>query len=608
MRTIRVHLIAVAVWLAAACLAGCGGGGDGSGGGPVAPEKGFSLSVTSIDVTGDTSETSPPFSSVDVTVTNTTLAGVYFGAILSRNGIYEFSTQSLTNTSFRIDIRFRDPSAVGPGNFTDTMQLFMCGDSSCNARIGDPQSFTTHYSVTGVALPRPGFTLGSTTVNSQTLSFVQPVTVIVPMTVTNITTGRVQFTDTEFSTNAVGGVDVGGNGGPDGYVSIWFKAGLPIGTYTDSVTVVGCNLDSYACQQVLDGSGVVIHVTLSVSDTITGANGYTVKFAQVAANHLAWDSTRHVLFASTPNNGSATENTIATIDPDTGAVLATTPVGSAPNLLAVSKGDEFLYVGRDLSGDVERLSLPAMTVDLTMPLAPARPNDAHRARDIQPSPDNSHTVAVAVALGAGISPECDSLAIYDDDQARPELVPGGPNDDPCTTSVQWGADSSVLYANDAGAFPSGLYTLAVGPGGLVQTFKAPGTDFEYGGDIHFAAGTVIADGGANYDTEAQALLGVLPFTSDEQPHRTILDVPHNRFFIVWRYYGGTGGMRIQSYDFTTHAPIALIDLPYFSNDQLPGSSPPLVYGWAPMRWGSSGLAFPINDGRVVIISGDFVGP
>jgi len=37
-----------------------------------------------------------------------------------------------------------------------------------------------------------------------------------------------------------------------------------------------------------------------------------------------------------------------------------------------------------------------MTVDLTMPLAPARPNDAHRARDIQPSPDNSHTVAVAV--------------------------------------------------------------------------------------------------------------------------------------------------------------------------------------------------------------------
>lgn len=87
---------------------------------------------------------------------------------------------------------------------------------------------------------------------------------------------------------------------------------------------------------------------------------------------LVYDSVRNVYYASVPGSVIGAGNSIATIDPSTGSVAHSAPVGSDPNPLALAADGSSLYVGLDGTGEVVKLALPSLTASgrMRLPVSP----------------------------------------------------------------------------------------------------------------------------------------------------------------------------------------------------------------------------------------------
>ncbi len=81
---------------------------------------------------------------------------------------------------------------------------------------------------------------------------------------------------------------------------------------------------------------------------------------ELANNDVVADPARGVFYASVPASVVGQGNRIATIDALSGAVSYSAPVGSEPFQLALAADGKSLYVALKSSGEIVRLSLPAM--------------------------------------------------------------------------------------------------------------------------------------------------------------------------------------------------------------------------------------------------------
>lgn len=89
-------------------------------------------------------------------------------------------------------------------------------------------------------------------------------------------------------------------------------------------------------------------------------------------NALVFDASRNRYYASIPGSVGITGNSIATIDAATGAISYSAAVGSEPFPMAVAPDGSALYVGLKGSGEVAKLTLPAMSEQyrIRLPTAP----------------------------------------------------------------------------------------------------------------------------------------------------------------------------------------------------------------------------------------------
>ena len=370
-----------------------------------------------------------------------------------------------------------------------------------------------------------------------------------------------------------------------------------------------CNNDTYECQESIRGSGATVRVTLTVSDTITGPDGYSVRFVPVTANGMAWDPDRKLIYAATRDPWAVPE--VVAINPQSGQIVARTQVGGDPYKLAISADGRFLYVGRNATSDIQRLTLPELTAALTIPL-PTSPSASERLRaiDIEVSPDDSRTIAVAVGMPVGYSPSCHSLVIYDDEHVRAELPGWGSDERPCVRSIEWGGSGSLLFGDDSGSYPADLYRIVVDAASMSSRLLTAGSSSEYSGPIAYRSGFIFSSGGAIYDPATATRIG--QFASSPSHTRTpALSAPEiNRVFWIDEYYSGVGGLRIASFNMMTGEEIGSIDLPRLSTqrDFTGGGSlaEPGLYN--AIRWGEQGLAVPLVDGRILLVEGAFVGP
>jgi hypothetical protein len=581
------------------CLGACGGG--------TAPGPSLTLSQLSVNVSADTSSQSAPFATVDATIANVT-GTVYAGGLFSKSGLWLASVSRNDATHFSLTLQFRDPPTLSPGAYDDTISVHLCSDQACATVVSATQVIMTHYVVTGTAIPRPRVTIGTATINQQTLSFVPAAQANIPLTFQNLASLRV--TDQSTTTNnAIQGIMYFGPGGATGSIAVTFKPSLPKGTYQDVVTLSFCNSDTTYCQEVISGSGATVAVTLTVADTITGANGYSVKFAPVSADGLVWDPMRQLIYASSRSDSPTSPQSVVAIDPLTGSVVKSVTLGGGSGKLAISRDGNYLYAGQDAASTVMRLALPAVSPDLTLQL-PTDPftTGMLRAKSIEVSPDDAHLIAVAVSKPVQYSPNCYSLMLFADAQVRASLPGRGTDAEPCSSSVQWGANGSVLYADDVGSFPFDIYRIAVDANGMTSSLMIPGDSLMYMGPIQYRSGLLYMASGVIYDTVAGTVLGQVPHPANTL-QRGVFSPETHRVLAIDDTVLGLDSIRITAYDTTTYAEIAHIDLPHLSVQQLPnGFSRSESAAWNAIRWGADGYAVPLVDGRVLLIKGAFVGP
>ncbi len=114
-----------------------------------------------------------------------------------------------------------------------------------------------------------------------------------------------------------------------------------------------------------DGVTVIPAYTLIIaSGSVGGAALFavppdgTVQKIALVHNALVYDALRNRYYASIPGSVVGNGNSIAAIDPTTGAVSYSAAVGSEPFALGLAADGSALYVGLNGSGEVIRLRLP----------------------------------------------------------------------------------------------------------------------------------------------------------------------------------------------------------------------------------------------------------
>jgi DNA-binding beta-propeller fold protein YncE len=137
----------------------------------------------------------------------------------------------------------------------------------------------------------------------------------------------------------------------------------------------------------------------SVSWPVVSSSSSTWRILDVGILHnaLTYDSVHKKYYASVPGFMMGVGNSIAVIDPATGQVTHSAPVGSEPNALAISPDGSALYVGLNGSGEIVRLALPSMTEQGRTRLPLDFIGNQLTARSIAVSPADPTVAAVSMA-------------------------------------------------------------------------------------------------------------------------------------------------------------------------------------------------------------------
>lgn len=148
----------------AACLCACGGGGGASSGSGGPPAASISVQPARLSVTADAGISSTPTGQLTITVHNGSPSGTYVGANFTNTAITGLSfTQS--GSQLILTATFKDPSVIGPGTYSDTIEAAICTDRQCtqletSTRVSVSVTYTVNVSAS-VALSADRTTTGA---------------------------------------------------------------------------------------------------------------------------------------------------------------------------------------------------------------------------------------------------------------------------------------------------------------------------------------------------------------------------------------------------------------------------------------------------------------
>lgn len=177
-----------------------------------------------------------------------------------------------------------------------------------------------------------------------------------------------------------------------------------------------------------DGATVIpAHTFVIAGGTVAGTtlfapplDGTLLKISLVH-NALVFDATRQRYYASIPGSVVGNGNSIASIDPTTGTVTYSAPVGSEPFALALAADGSALYAGLNGSGEVVKLRLPDLA-ELARTRLPAPAFYGQLlAETISVSPLDANVVAVSM-LRTGVSPRHGGVALIRSGVLQPRLT------------------------------------------------------------------------------------------------------------------------------------------------------------------------------------------
>ncbi len=296
----------------------------------------------------------------------------------------------------------------------------------------------------------------------------------------------------------------------------------------------------------------------------------TVTTVNLPANNIVYDPYAQLIYASLPSSYGPNGNSIAVVDPKTGKVKGYYFAGSEPHQLALSADAQYLYVGLNGNGSVQRLILPNFTPDIDVSLGTSYFGGPNIANSLQVSPSSDHTWAVST----GTTTCCYDYAIYfySDTTQLPDSV---------TNSGQ----SQIIFANSSTLF--GYYNSTLTPVTVSSSGGTAGTPWfglVEGSSIAYADDLIYGNEGEAFNPATGLLLGIYDFTGEQCCDYTypqiLPDAPFNRILAL----GTTpflSTLGITSYSLDEFTPQAAASLAQFA------SYTPANF----ISWGSDGVAF-----------------
>jgi|HubBroStandDraft_6_1064221.scaffolds.fasta_scaffold99064_1 hypothetical protein len=297
----------------------------------------------------------------------------------------------------------------------------------------------------------------------------------------------------------------------------------------------------------------------------------TVTTVDLPANDIVYDPYAQLIYASLPSSYGTNGNSIAVVEPKTGKIKGYYFAGSEPHQLALSSDSQYLYVGLNGNGSVQRLILPNFTPDIDVSLGISSSGGPNVANSLQVSPASDHSWAVST----GTTNCCyyDAIYFYTDATQLPDSVTNYSS----TYQIIF-ANSSTLYAYDNNS----LTPVTVSSNG--GTAGTPWSNLVEGSSIAYADGLIYGNEGEAFNPATGLLLGTYDFGSQEccgYGYPQILpDAPFNRMLAL----GTTpflSALGITSYSLDEFTPQATASLAQFA-------------GYTPSNfifWGSDGVAF-----------------
>jgi trimeric autotransporter adhesin len=268
---------------------------------------------------------------------------------------------------------------------------------------------------------------------------------------------------------------------------------------------------------------------LSVSNPAPGGVSNAIPFdvtypskvftLDLPANDVVWDPYARRIYASLPSSYGVNGNSIAVVNPFTGAVSAYHFAGSEPNQLALSADGQYLYVGLNGSDSVQRFILPAFTPDINVSLDTG--SQAYVAGTVAVSPTDSHMFAVTLSSGCCSTP-VGLLELFED--AKPLASQIG--------NLQFEGivfpTATTLYGYYNGELTE--VTISSTGGKLGKQWSG----LVEGSDIQYAAGLIYGNAGQVFNPSTGSLLGTFDVGNPGccNGNQLLPDAPINRAFAV----------------------------------------------------------------------------
>jgi trimeric autotransporter adhesin len=302
----------------------------------------------------------------------------------------------------------------------------------------------------------------------------------------------------------------------------------------------------------------------------------TMTVLDLPANDLIWDPFAQLLYASLPSSYGTNGNSIAVINPSTGAVTGYNFAGSEPTKLAIDSTSEYLYVGLNGVGAVQRLDLPAFTPDIQISLGNTTNGGPNLADAIAVSPTSSQTIAVVPSSGCcGYNP----IEFFN-------------NSTKLANSVSSVAANELIFASGTtlyGYLSDTLSEITVSSTG--GTLTQQWNDIVNGNGIQYSGGMIFGGGGQEFNPSTDLLLGTFDVGSGCCNNSNTQILPNsslNRAFAlgITPFFSSLG---ITSFNLTEFTPVAVASLEELGTQYSSPSTSKFI------QWGTNGLAFIVTE-------------
>jgi hypothetical protein len=332
------------------------------------------------------------------------------------------------------------------------------------------------------------------------------------------------------------------------------------------------------------------NVTASADGLTSNAVHVTVndmRLLTVTANDIIYDGFRQKMYASIPSRSTSNPNSITVIDPVTGNLGVSLPVGSEPTKLAISDDGQFLYVGLDGEAAVRQVNLSTFNAGQKFSLGttgtPSSVCGDFKASDLKVLPGAPQSVAVARSA-IGCTPLF-SVAVYDNGVQRPNATAsfGGP----LISSITFPQSQSTLYGHNGVSTGSEFWTMTIDTNGVSVADTTGGLLSSFALSMAFDADRIYVSDGTIIDPVSRSLVGtfqdpLLTFQSLGRPDSSL----SRMFFVSGRPDSGYTLLKfdMSSLQLTGSMPIDVVV-----------DSPPIGFHSigidSLIRWGSDGIAF-----------------